>query len=152
MVWLGVGLEGWGGVSLNSLCRLKVQVSVYCSWRIPAHLRCTQCSTLLNLMDICIITCMCLLQISQTCLCVCRTFICLDIIRFYEEQRQPSIWFAWPTCPKTLNRVPIAGSGGFNTICTAVCDCCDSFTACMLCCLEPAQPSSFWISNISTYK
>ena len=26
---------------------------VYCAWRIPAHLRCTQCSILLHLMDIC---------------------------------------------------------------------------------------------------
>ena len=33
------------------LCRWQVQVSVYCAWRIPAHLRCTQCSILLHLMD-----------------------------------------------------------------------------------------------------
>ena len=32
------------GVCLDSLCRWHVQVSVYCAWRIPAHLRCTQCS------------------------------------------------------------------------------------------------------------
>ena len=32
------------GVSLDYLYRRQVQVSVYCSWRIPAHLRCTQCS------------------------------------------------------------------------------------------------------------
>ena len=31
---------------LDSLCRWQVQVSVYCARRIPAHLRCTQCSTL----------------------------------------------------------------------------------------------------------
>ena len=37
-------------VSLDSLCRWQVQVSVYCAWRIPAHLRCTQCSILLHLM------------------------------------------------------------------------------------------------------
>ena len=57
-------------MSLDSLCRWQVQVSVYCAWRIPAHLMCTQCSILLHLMDICFLTCICLWQISQiqTCL------------------------------------------------------------------------------------
>ena len=66
--WVGRGLgPGSGGVgccyvcvSLDSLCRWQIQVSVYCAWRIPAHLRCTQCSILLYLMDICFITCICL--------------------------------------------------------------------------------------------
>ena len=52
-------------MSLDSLCRWQVQVSVYCAWRIPAHLRCTLCSILLHLMDICFLTCICLWQISQ---------------------------------------------------------------------------------------
>ena len=52
-------------VSLDSLCRWQVQVSVYNDWRIPAHLRCIQCSILLHCMDICFLTCICLLQISQ---------------------------------------------------------------------------------------
>ena len=56
--WVGgldQGLEGWGGVisvrvvCLDSLCKWQVQVSVYCAWRISAHLRYTQCSILLNL-------------------------------------------------------------------------------------------------------
>ena len=57
-------------MSLDSLGRWQVQVSVYCAWRIPAYLRCTQCSILLHLMDICFLTCICLWQISQiqTCL------------------------------------------------------------------------------------
>ena len=38
----------------------EVQVSVHCAWRIPAHLRCTQCSVMLHLMDICFLTCICL--------------------------------------------------------------------------------------------
>ena len=72
--WVGgldQGPDRWGGVmselgvSLDSLCRWQVQVSVYCTWRIPAHLRCTQCSILLHLMDICFLTCICLWQISQ---------------------------------------------------------------------------------------
>ena len=43
---------------------------MHCAWRILAHLRCTQCSILLHLMDICFLTCICLWQISQiqTCL------------------------------------------------------------------------------------
>ena len=57
---------------MNSLCRWQVQVSEYCAWRIPAHLRFTQSSILLHLMDICFLPCICLWQISQiqTCLCV----------------------------------------------------------------------------------
>ena len=51
-------------MSLDPLCRWQVQVSVYCAWRIPAHLRCTQCSIMLHLMDICFLTCICLWQIS----------------------------------------------------------------------------------------
>ena len=43
---------------------------MYCAWRIPEHLRSTQCSILLHHMDICFLTCICLWQISQiqTCL------------------------------------------------------------------------------------
>ena len=68
--WVGgldKGRERWCYVcvSLDSLCRWQVQVSVYCAWRIPVHLRCTQCSILLHLMDICFLTCICLWQISQ---------------------------------------------------------------------------------------
>ena len=40
-------------MSLDSLCKWQVQVSVYCAGRIPAHLRCTQFSILLHLIDIC---------------------------------------------------------------------------------------------------
>ena len=68
VVWVGRDLGpvsggvGWRYVcvSLYYLCRWQVQVSVYCSWRIPAHLRCIQCLILLHLMDICFLTCICL--------------------------------------------------------------------------------------------
>ena len=39
-----MGLDGWGGamsvsdVSRDYLCRWQVPVSVYCAWRITAHL------------------------------------------------------------------------------------------------------------------
>ena len=39
---------------------------------------------------------------------------------------------------KTVNRVPIAGAGDFDTICTVVCIRCDSSTACRVCRLEPS--------------
>ena len=52
-------------MSLDSLCRWQVQVSVYCAWRIPAPSEVHQCSILLHLMDICFLTCICLWQISQ---------------------------------------------------------------------------------------
>ena len=44
--WIGIleqGLEEWGCVMsvVDPLCRLQVQVSVYCARRIPAHLRFT---------------------------------------------------------------------------------------------------------------
>ena len=61
VVWVGglnQGMDGWGGimpvcvVSPDSLCRWQVQVSVYCARRIAAHLRCTQCSIMLHLIDI----------------------------------------------------------------------------------------------------
>ena len=59
-------------VSLDYLCRWQVQIIVYCAWQIHAHLRYTQCSFLLHLIDICFLPYICLWQISQiqTCLCV----------------------------------------------------------------------------------
>ena len=71
-VWEWVGglvqsLGGWDGVMsvviLHYLWRWQVQVSVYCARRIPAHLRCTQCSILFQLIDICFLTCICMWQI-----------------------------------------------------------------------------------------
>ena len=115
--WVGGldrGRERWCYVcvSLDSRCRWQVQVSVYCAWRIPAHLRCTQCSILLHLMDICFLTCICLWQISQI-----QTFLfkvvgpglVSDITRFCEQQRQPSSGSA---CPKNGKSGPHWGRGG----------------------------------------
>ena len=78
------------------------------------HLRYTQCSILLHLIDICFLTYICLWQISQiqtVCVCGGRTWISLDIARFYEEHCQPSSGSAWPACQKNGNWVPIIGSG-----------------------------------------
>ena len=38
--------EPTSGLSRDSLCIWQVQVSVFCAWRIPAYLRCTQCLNL----------------------------------------------------------------------------------------------------------
>ena len=85
-------------MSLDSLCRWQVQVYVYCAWRIPAHLRCTQCSILLHLMDICFLTCICLWQISQI-----QTFL-FKVVGPGLVSTSPafvsSSGSAWPTCPK----------------------------------------------------
>ena len=61
----GSGALGWCYVYVRCESGWQVQVSVYCAWRIPAHLRCTQCSIVLHLIDICFLTCICLWQISQ---------------------------------------------------------------------------------------
>ena len=105
-------------MSLDSLCRRQVQVSVYCAWRIPAHLRCAQCSILLHLMDICFLTCICLWQISQI-----QTFL-FKVVgpglvstspRFCEQQRQPSSGSAWPACPKNGKSGPHCWGRGGST-------------------------------------
>ena len=89
---------------------------MYCAWRIPAHLRCTQCSILLHLMDICFLTCICLWQISQIQTFLFRVVgpgLVLDITRFCEQQRQPSSGSAWSACPKNGKSGPHCwGQGG----------------------------------------
>ena len=101
-------------MSLDSLCRWQVQVSVYCALRIPAHLRCTQCSILLHLMDICFLTCICLWQISQI-----QTFL-LKVVGPGLVSTSPAFVSSSANHPaglhgrhaqKTVNRGPIAGGG-----------------------------------------
>ena len=105
-------------MSLNSLCRWQVQVSVYCAWRIPAHLRCTQCSILLHLMDICFLTCICLWQISQI-----QTFL-FKVVGPGLVSTSPAFVSSSASHPagphgrhaqKTVNRAPIAGGRGGST-------------------------------------
>ena len=105
-------------MSLDSLCRWQVHVSVYCAWRIPAHLRCTQCSILLHLMDICFLTCICLWQIShiQT-----RLFSVVGPGLVSTSPAFVSSSASHPAGPhgrhaqKTVNRAPIAGGGRVST-------------------------------------
>ena len=73
---MGRGLGGmvWCYVyaSPDSLCRWQFQVSVYYVRHIPPSEVYKLCSTLLHLIDICFLPCICLWQISQiqTCLYV----------------------------------------------------------------------------------
>ena len=101
-------------VSLDFLCRWQVQVSLYCAWWIPAHLRCTQCSILLHLMDICFLTCICLWQISQI-----QTFLFRVVGPGLVSTSSTFVSnsASHPADPhgrhvqKTVNRAPIAGGG-----------------------------------------
>ena len=79
---------------------------MYCAWRIPAHLRCTQCSILLHLMDICFLTCICLWQIShiQTRLfSVVGPGLVSTSPAFVSSSASGS---AWPACPKNGKSCP----------------------------------------------
>ena len=77
-------------VSLDSLCIWQVQVSVYCARRISAHLKYTQCSIMLHLIDICLYFSVADIANPDLLACGSRTWISLDIARFYEEHCQPS--------------------------------------------------------------
>ena len=66
----------------------------------------------------------------------CRTWICLDISRFLEEQCQPCSGSAWPACTKTVNQAPIAGGRRDGH---KLPDRGDSYTTCMLCLLDPCE-------------
>ena len=69
--------------------------------------------------------------------CGSRTWISLDIARFYEEHCQPSSGSAWQDCPKNGNRAPIAGGGrGRQNLHSGLPDHCDSSTVCRLCLLH----------------
>ena len=88
---------------------------MYCAIRIPAHLRCTQCSILLHLIDICFLTCICLWQISQIQTCLCEVVgpgLVLTSPAFMRSiASHPAGLHA---CTKNSNRAPIGG----DTICT----------------------------------
>ena len=105
-------------MSLNYLCRWQVQVSVYCAWRIPSHLMCTQCSILLHLMDIFFLICICLWQISQIQIFLVR------VVAPGLVSTSPAFVSNSATHPagphgrhaqKTVNRAPIAGARGGST-------------------------------------
>ena len=150
--WVGglvQGLVGWGGVmhvcvvSLDYLCIWQVQVSVNGARRIHAHLRCTQCSILLHLIDICFLTCISLWQISQiqTCLrVVVGPGLVSTSLAFMSSIASHLAGPRGRLAQKTVIGPPLLGSTQFAK---GLPDRCDSSTACMLCRLEP---------TISNYK
>ena len=74
------------------------------------HLRYTQCSILLHLIDICFLTCICLWQISQIQTCF-RVVVGPGLVStspaFYEEHCQPSSGSAWLLAQTTVSRPPL---------------------------------------------
>ena len=108
-------------VSLDSLCRWQVQVSVHCARRIPAHPRRTQCSILLHHIDICFLICICLWQIShiQTSL---RVVVGPGLVStspaFMRSIASHPVVTHGRLAQKTVIGPPILGAGGFDTICT----------------------------------
>ena len=100
-------------MSLDSRCRWQVQVYVYCAWRIPAHLRCIQCSILLHRMDICFLTCICLWQISQI-----QTFL-FRVVGPGLVSTSPAFvsnsGSAWPACQKNGKSGPHCWGRGGST-------------------------------------
>ena len=97
-------------MSPDSLYRWQVQVSVYCSWRIPAYPRCTQCSILLYLMDICFLQCICLWHILQiqTCVVVGPGFVSTSPAFMKRSASHPAGPHGRLAPQKTVNRAPIS--------------------------------------------
>ena len=118
--WLGTGsgLVVWCYVCVSCEARLFVYMagpaSVYCARRFPAQLRCTRCSILLHLINICFLPCIYLWQISQI-----QTSLCV-VVRPVFVSTSPAFMgssashTAGPHCwlsPKTVNRAPIDEGG-----------------------------------------
>ena len=130
------------GVSLDSLRRWQVQVSVYCARRIPAHLRCTQCSIIVHLIDISFLTYICLWQISQipTCFCVVVGSGLVSIsLAFMRSIVSHPAGAHFRLVQKNGNRGNRGNRGreGSTQFAQGFLDRCYSSTACRLCPLEP---------------
>ena len=109
----GSGAVGWCYVcvSLDSLCRWQAQVSVYCAWQIPAHLRCTQCSIMFHLMDISFLTCIYFWHISQIQTCLFNVVGPGLVSTSPVFASSSASHTAGPHVQKTVNWSPIAGGG-----------------------------------------
>ena len=108
-------------VSPAFLCRWQVQVSVYCAGRIPAHLRCTQCSILLHLIDNCSLNCVCLWQISQIQTWLRVIFgpgLVSTSPAFMRSIASHPVGPHGRLAQKTVIGPPLKGAGGVGTICT----------------------------------
>ena len=118
-------------------------MSVYCTRRIPVihqlpeHLRCIQCSILLHLINICILLCIYLWQISQIQACLCVVVRPRFVSTSPAFMRNNASHPADPhgqVATKTVNRAPIAGGERFrHHLHNSLQNCCDSSTTCRMC-------------------
>ena len=134
-------------MSLDCLCRWKVQV--YCAMRIPAHLRCPQCSILLHLIDICFLPCICLWQISQIQTCLLVVVGPGLVSTLHAFMRSCASHPAGPHGRLAPRKKGISGSiardrRGRHNLHRGFPDRCDSLTVCRLCRLVPF----FFLSHI----
>ena len=138
---LDQGLEGWCYVCVS--CESGISVYMAGSGICVLYLadtcasEVTQCSILLHLMDIHLLTCICLLQISQI---QTRLFNVVGpglVSTLPSFVRSSASHPGGPHGQLAKKKVPSTGVGRFDTICTAVCDHSDRSTACRLCHLEP---------------
>ena len=86
------------------------------------HLRCTQCSILLHLIDICFLTCICLWQISQIQICL-RVVVGPGLVSTSPAfMRSLACHPAGPhdrlAQKKIIIGPPLLVAGGVDTICT----------------------------------
>ena len=86
-----------------------------CDWRIPAHMRCIQCSILLHLMDICFLTCICLWQIAQIQTCLFKVVV-PGLVSTSPTFVSSSA--SHPAGPHGRHAQKNGKSGRFDTICT----------------------------------
>ena len=82
-------------VSLDSLCRWQVQVSVYCTCAYYLHPVFNPVAPYEYLLTN-VYLFMADIANPDLFVCVCRTWICLNIIRFYEKKHKPSSGSEWP--------------------------------------------------------
>ena len=128
------GRVGWCYVCVSCVFRLVMYMAGTGIWRIPAHI-CTQCSTLLRIVDICFLPCICLGHISQT-----QTYVCVVGSGFVSTShafmRSSGSHPAGPFAglPQSGKAGPIAGGGWFrHNVHNSLPNCCDSPTTCRLC-------------------
>ena len=121
------------------------------------HLRCTQCSILLLLMNICFLSRIRLWQISQiqSCLCVIvgPGFVSTSPAFMRSSASHPVGPHDRLTPQNTVYiEHPLVGAGSFDTICTEVCNRCDSSIACRMCRLDLRCTCTFIYLNNLNYR
>ena len=123
-------------MSLDSLCRWHVQVSVYCAWRLVRILGAPQCSILLHLMDICFLPC--IYGSYRKSRLVCVWLSDLDLSRHHPLLRGAAPAIKRVRMAGLLNNCKSGPHCWGREVPTAVCIRWDSSSVCRRCCLELA--------------